>query len=488
MSVRFRPHPAPVALFFGLLLAIELLTGFVLEDQALLVQALARWTLLLFVLAGAGLLISWRVSRQTQQFADNRDQTRVRGMIAALAAEPEPGRVPRLIVEQLRELSSARLAFLARPEKGLFRVDIVAGDDARRLLGQQLQITPESAGIAGEALRTGTPAVLPDTWCDAGLASRRELALSDRIRSAGVVPLVLRGEIVGLVGLHAETPGALRPESVAVLAEYASSAAGPLENALLTASIRQRDTANQIEQEKSEFLTALVHEVRAPLAPLLGWTELLLTREYSPEQARPILLDLRESVQHLSVLVGDLVDLSRGEAGRLELQLEDLDLGQLLDTAIARWREQAPEHHFVLAVQGPLLLRGDRHRLRQVVDNLLSNAVKYSPPGSRVYITGRGEGVRKLVVRVSDQGLGLAPEEREQVFNKFFRAEAARNHAGGAGLGLALCQMIVRAHGGDIRAESDGPGRGSAFTFALPGTGPASFTPRRPVGAAGATH
>lgn len=488
MNVRFHPQPGPTALFFGLLLAVELLGGFALGDQEPLVQALGRSALLLFLLTGVGLVISCRVSRQTQQLTDNRGYTRVHGMTAALAAEPEPRRVPRLIVEQLRELSGARLAFLARPEQGFFRVDIVAGDDSKRLLGQQLQITAESPGIAGEALRSGAPVVLADTWCDQGLASRRELALSDRIRSAGVVPLVLRGEIVGLVGLHSEAQGGLRPDVVAILTEYAAAAAGPLENALLTASIRQRDTAQQVEREKSEFLTSLVHEVRAPLAPLLGWTELLLTRDYSSEQARPILQDLRESVQHLSVLVGDLVDLSRGDVGRLELQVEDLDLGQVLEMAVARWREQAPEHHLVLAVEGPLLLRGDRHRLRQVVDNLLSNAVKYSPPGSRIYVTGRGEGVRKIVVRVSDQGIGLAPEERERVFGKFFRAEAARGQAGGAGLGLALCQMIVRAHGGDIRAESEGPGRGSAFTFALPGTGPTTFSPRRPVGAASAAR
>src|SRR5206468_1837424 len=124
-----------------------------------------------------------------------------------------------------------------------------------------------------------------------------------------------------------------------------------------------------------------------------------------------------------SVLVGDLLDLSRGEAGRLALELEQLDAGDLIEAAVARWREQSPQHHFVAAVSKPLPLRADRNRLRQVLDNLLSNAVKYSAAGTRVFITARGDAAGQLTIRVSDQGLGLQTDELDRLFAKFYRTE-----------------------------------------------------------------
>jgi signal transduction histidine kinase len=205
---------------------------------------------------------------------------------------------------------------------------------------------------------------------------------------------------------------------------------------------------------------------------MLGWSELLLAREYTAEQARPMLENIYEGAQHLSVLVNDLLDLSRGEAGRLALDVTDVDLTELLEAAVERHKEQFPSHSFVLALAGALPLRGDPHRLRQVLDNLLSNAAKYSEPGTRVLVTARADSNGRVVMRVSDQGLGLTPEECQRLFSKFYRTESARKFAAGTGLGLALCKLIVEAHGGDIWVETDGPGQGSAFSLSLPSSGP----------------
>lgn len=479
-GARFRPPPAAFLVSLAILLGLELISEAWLADQTPPARALLRWSLLALAIAPVSGLIAWRGYQADKTLADvaARDQERdlVRQLSLALTAEYEPSKVPGLLLRQVRELTGARLAFLARPDGDSYYVEAVAGDDSSRLVGQHLPISSESSGIAGEAIRTGRPVVLADTWCDLGLASRRELALSDKVRSAGAVPLMVRGEVVGLIGIHAERIGQLDAARSELLSMYAEQAAGPFENALLSASVSQLDYAKQLDQLKSEFLSAVAHELRAPLSPMLGWSELLLARDYSPEQARPMLENIHEGARHLSVLVGDLLDLSRGEAGRLKLDVEEMDLGELLQAAVERQKGIATNHHFVLALAGPLPIKGDRHRLRQVLDNLLSNAVKYSQTGTRVFVTARAEPDGRAVIRVSDQGLGLTQEECDRLFSKFYRTDSARKFATGTGLGLALCKLIVEAHGGDIKVESEGPGLGSAFSFTVPPDGPPSET------------
>lgn len=474
VKLRFRPPPVAILLYLGILLGLELLADALLLNEPPPARALARWSLL--VLAAAPLLglIAWRSCQADQVVAAGAARDRVRQLALALAAEDDPERVPALLTRQVRELSGARIAFLARPDGDAFRVDLVVGDGSQHLVGQRLPIGPDSPGLAGEALRTGQPAVLADTWCDAGLAARRELALPDKARSAAVLPLVSRGEVLALIGLHADAAQSIDQRRLELLTLYVEQAAGPFENSLLFSNVSRLNHAEQLDQLKSEFLSAVAHELRAPLGPLVGWCELLLTREYSPDQARPMLESIHEGAQHLSVLVGDLLDLSRGEAGRLSIEPEEMQFGELLESTLGRWREQDQQHEFVLMASGDIPLRADRHRLRQVLDNLLSNASKYSSAGTRVLVTARSEAGGSTAVRVSDQGLGLTEEEREGLFTKFYRTESARRQAPGTGLGLALCRLIVEAHGGRIEVESDGPGCGSAFTFTLPTARPDS--------------
>jgi signal transduction histidine kinase len=467
-KLRFRPPSAALILYLAILLGVELLAEALLINEAPPARALARWSLLVLAAAPALGLIAWRSCQADEHLAVGAARDRVRQLALALTAERDKERVPEMITRQAFELSGARLAFLARPDGEAFRVDTVVGNGAQHLVGQRLAIGPDSPGLAGQALRSGKPAALADTWCDAGLLARRELALPDRARSAAALPLVVRGEVIGLIGLHAETVRKFDERRLELLGLYAEQASGPLENALLSTNVTRLSAVQQLDQLKSEFLSAVAHELRAPLGPLVGWCELLLTRDYTPEQARPMIEKIHEGGQHLSVLVGDLLDLSSGEAGRLALDPEQLDFGELLETTIQRWREQDQRHEFVLMSAGDLPLQADRHRVRQVLDNLLSNAAKYSPEGSRVLVTARSESDGSLTVRVSDQGMGLTHEESENLFTKFYRTDSARRQALGTGLGLALCRLIVEAHGGRIEVESDGPGCGTAFTFRLP--------------------
>ena len=469
---QFRPRPGLFVVYLAGLLGIELLAEWLLAGDSPPIRALIHWSIVALAITPVFGLVAWRALQADHRLAAVAERDQVLRLVRQLTGAEEPREVAGLILRQLRELTHAKLAFLARPEGDGYVVDQVDGDVGYRLVGQQLQISAESGGIAGKAIRSRKIEVLDDTWSELGLASRRELALSDRVRSVAVVPLVMRGELVGLVALHAEKVGQIGPDTLRLIELYAEQAAGPLENAVLTHSVNQLDQARQLEQLKTEFLSAVAHELRAPLSPIIGWSELLLNHTYSAEQARPMLEHIHQGAQHMAVLVSDLLDLSRGEAGRLKLELDEVDLAVLIEDAVARWREQESEHKFVVAASGPLPLQGDRHRLRQVLDNLISNAAKYSPPGSRVFITARGEPNGRLVLRVSDQGLGMTREELQKVFTKFFRTDAARKAAPGTGLGLALCKLIVEAHGGEIVVESEGPGYGTAFTVALPTAGP----------------
>jgi signal transduction histidine kinase len=473
---RFRTRPTLLLAYFGVLLLLELLAELWLANEVPAVRALSRWSLLVLAVVPLLGLLTWRGYQADLEFAAFAERDLIRKLALSLTAEYNPERIPQLIVRQTQELTAARAVLLARPAVAGYRVETVGGDTSSQLIGQILPIALDSPGICGQALRTGRPVVLPDTWCDAGLAARRELALSDKVRSAAVVPLSLGGEIVGLLGLHGDRIQQFTPELVTLLALYAEQAAGPYYSTQLAASVSQLDAAKQLDQLKTEFLSAVAHELQTPLSPILGWSELLLTREYAPNQARPLLQQIHEGAQHLSVLVNDLLDLSRGEAGRLALELDQLDLAELIEHAVARWREQAPSHNVVFATSGALPFRGDQHRLRQVLDNLLSNATKYSPPGTRVFITARGEPDGRVCARFSDQGIGLTPDEHDRLFTKFYRTETARKQASGTGLGLALCRLILEAHGGTIQVESDGHGCGSAFTLTLPVNGPAKET------------
>jgi signal transduction histidine kinase len=343
-----------------------------------------------------------------------------------------------------------------------------SGEDGRRLLGQQLLLDGDSSGIGGEALRHGKAVVLPTTWCEAGRASRRELALSDRVRSAAAVPVLVRGNVAGLLVIHGSRDRQFSSEHGELLDHFAEESAGPLDSAVLALGLRRLEEVERADRMKSEFVAAAADEIRGPLRPMLDWTSKLLSEDLSREDTETLLQQLYDGTMHLSLLTNNLFDVARAESGRLRTNTESLDLSELLQSTVLEWREKAPEHQLVLAVPSRLELEGDRALLREALDRLLSNAVKYSRPGSRVFISARLERDERVMIRISDQGLGLTAEECERVFAKLYRTEAARRHASGTGLGLARCKQIVLAHAGEIRAESEGPGFGSAFVVKLP--------------------
>jgi signal transduction histidine kinase len=268
-------------------------------------------------------------------------------------------------------------------------------------------------------------------------------------------------------------PGEFPAETIELLSTFATQSALAIQNARLFHEIA--DKSRQLEaasRHKSEFLANMSHELRTPLNAIIGFSEVLLERMFGElsDKQDEYLRDIHASGQHLLSLINDILDLSKIEAGRMELELADFHLPEALDSALTLVRERAGRRGIALhlSADGRVgRVRADERKIRQVVLNLLSNAIKFTPEGGRVEVQATpGDGFVEVSIR--DTGVGIAPEDQEAVFEEFRQVgtDYARKHEG-TGLGLALARKFVELHGGKIWVKSQ-VGQGSTFTFTIP--------------------
>jgi signal transduction histidine kinase len=235
------------------------------------------------------------------------------------------------------------------------------------------------------------------------------------------------------------------------------------------------------DRRKDQFLATLAHELRNPLSPLLVATQLIGMEPTNATQVRELAGVMSRQLEQLVRLIDDLLDVSRISSGKLRLRREPVTLGEAIATAldvskplIAAARHQL---HVTLPPE-PLVIDGDKVRLTQIVGNLLINAAKYTPRGGRIELQVRGESAQ-AVIRVRDNGLGIAAEMQSQIFNLFTQVDdSKRRSQSGLGIGLTLAKSLVEMHGGTIEVASDGPGKGSEFIVRLPLADPNSLPPR----------
>ena len=235
---------------------------------------------------------------------------------------------------------------------------------------------------------------------------------------------------------------------------------------------RERSARNAAERAslvKDEFLATLSHELRTPLNAILGWAHVVRSGAATPEQVRSGLDAIDRNARVQVKLIDELLDMSRIVSGKLQLDLHPVDLAQIARTAVQSITPTAAQKHIALDVKLPASapLRGDPARLQQVIGNLLANAVKFTPESGRIEVCIDDEGSHlRLVVR--DTGIGIDPEFLPYVFDRFRQADASRTRRyGGLGLGLAIVRQLVELHGGSVRAESAGPGKGARFVVTL---------------------
>jgi PAS domain S-box-containing protein len=227
-------------------------------------------------------------------------------------------------------------------------------------------------------------------------------------------------------------------------------------------------------QAKDEFLAMLGHELRNPLSPIVTALELMRLRDGDKQLGHVRERDIiQRQVEHLVRLVDDLLDVSRVTRGKIELKMEQVELGQVLGKAVemASLLVEQRRHRLAVEIEDGLVWEGDPVRLAQVVSNLLTNAARYTEPGGQVRLSARRDAADPgaVVISVADTGVGLEPGMRTQVFELFFQGKRSVDRAeGGLGVGLALVKNIVELHGGTVEARSEGRGRGSEFVVRLP--------------------
>jgi len=261
-----------------------------------------------------------------------------------------------------------------------------------------------------------------------------------------------------------KAPGTFTPEDDAVLVQLAQIASVAIQNVLFS----EEREANHL---KDEFLATVSHELRTPLSAMLMWARMLRDSRLDKERAAHGAEVIERSARTQARLVDDLLDMSRIMSGKMRLQMQTFDLNTALPSALEAVRPAADAKSLTIQCAlnpTPLLVRGDPDRLGQVMWNLLSNATKFTPPGGHIELRTALVG-SEVVVSVSDSGEGISPTFLTRVFDRFRQAESSstRSH-GGLGLGLAIVRHLIELHGGDVRAESEGEGRGATFTVTLP--------------------
>lgn len=361
----------------------------------------------------------------------------------------------------------------------LSRIAAVHADPARGGLIRELEAiapAPDAPRGAPLVLRTGEPLVVSDardltsvSWRDpAHLDLLRRLDL----RSFACLPITIGDRTVGAISFCSSVAARYHERDLPWLRAFARTAASALENALL---FEQAERAARAAQEavalRDAFLSVAAHELRTPLNTLQLQVDGFLRVAERTADARGMerLRRMRTQIGRLAGLISTLLDISRIAAGRLALEPTEFDLCALVRELVDRDDEQVRNMGCELRVElpGPVVGRWDRLRLDQTITNLLGNALKFGAGRPvRIAVEAVGDRARLLV---EDQGVGIAPEDQERIFQRLERAVSARNF-GGLGLGLWIVRQIVEAHAGTVRVESE-PGQGARFTVELPRSG-----------------
>lgn len=336
--------------------------------------------------------------------------------------------------------------------------------------------TPQGQSPAAVAFREKRVCVVSNITKDRRFTEWRKIAKMQSFTSVICVPLIPKDEPIGVLSMYFHDLRRLDPSEYELLQTAVRTAAIAVQRAMLDERLLKeevsRNALEEISHLKTEFISLVSHELRTPLTSIQGYVKLILaghTGELNDLQ-KEFLSTVNRNTERLIALVSDLLDISRIESGRMELVLEALDLQSIIEREVESIKTEAEmkKIDIVTDIEEELpRVKADSHRLGQIISNLLSNAIKYSPDSSVVKISATQIGTN-ILVKVIDSGIGIAPEDRNKLFQRFYRGQSdAVRSTWGTGLGLAVTRSLVEMHGGKIWVESE-KGQGSTFSFSVP--------------------
>ena len=415
-----------------------------------------------------------RAERALQQEAE-RQAVMIQLQQAIATAKADDVTVLDLIVDQVMALTAATGAALTFVD-GDVHVAKTARGDLLPWLGVR---NPLANSLSGSVLAKREPEVIQDTYLD----PRVDRSISDKLgtRSTALLPIISGDRGVGILVVSAKTPNAFGSDDLAALQIMSGILSAGVTNAsafeanerLLAALRASRDAAEEANRAKSAFLATMSHELRTPLNSVIGFANLLLRNRAGNLAAQELqFLDrIKDNGTHLLNLINDILDVSKIEAGRMEVRPVPTDLGPLVRETLAQLEGQQRDKRVPLLADLPeklLPVEVDPHRFRQVLINLIGNALKFTEAGSVTVRVQADPGGLPLALDVVDTGVGIPPERLEAIFEAFTQADATTERRfGGTGLGLTISRQLLRLMGAELTVSST-VGQGSTFRITFP--------------------
>ena len=433
------------------------------------------------VLAQAVLEEAGQALESARLFEEARTRAREQSILSdlgqALAAQL---RVDQVLEESYRgasQLIEARNFFVGLYDREQAKIVIRFNATSARA-DQEVTVLPVDEGLSGYVVRTGEPILIEENLMDR-LADYGVGLIGEPASSWLGVPLLVGGEVLGVMAVQSySTETSYDEHDLELLTAVASQTAIALESAkLYEEAVETAERLREVDRLKSQFLANMSHELRTPLNSIIGFSRVVLKGIDGPitERQQEDLEAIHNSGQHLLGLINDILDVSKIEAGKMELDFERVDLKEIIDgvmsTAIALVKDKPVKLQQSVPDDLPLIT-ADERRVRQILLNLVANAAKFTAEGS-IRVRAEADG-SEVCVSVMDTGPGIAEEKVEGIFEPFTQVDASttREH-GGTGLGLTISHSFVQLHGGRIWVDSE-VGEGTTFYFALPIEGPPS--------------
>jgi signal transduction histidine kinase/DNA-binding response OmpR family regulator len=380
------------------------------------------------------------------------------------------------LVESATRLCEAQDAFIFLPRGELYHAAARFGFS--REFQEYIQSHPiaiDQGSVVGRAAMQGRVVHIPDVLADAEF-TRHDAQKISGFRAVLGAPLLREGDTVGVIFLSRTAPRPFTAKQIELVQTFADQAVIAVENTRLLKELAEKnEQLAQASENKSRFLSSMSHELRTPLNAIIGLTDMMTANaaRFGTEKALEPLTRVNRAGTHLLGLINQVLDLSKIEAGKLELSPESVSLVPLIDEVIGTARHLAEQNQNRLVVDAsPELgtLTVDPMRLRQILLNLLGNACKFTKQGEVTLHARRLVDGRSWVeLAVADTGIGMTPEQLGKLFQEFSQAEASTaKRYGGTGLGLAITRKLARLMGGDVTVTSEA-GKGSVFAVRLPG-------------------